>query len=431
MFNFQKEPGKELKIEKILSKEKPLISVIVPFYNDGAHITQTIYSILNQTFPLFELFIINDGSTDRESIEKLKEIELLDSRIKVFHKENTGVSKTRDYGAKQASESSKYFVFCDSDDLLEPNYLELCFLSLETHPNAGWAYTNSVGFESMEYEWNCHFDSEIMKYDNLLVLIAMIRKDVFWEVNGFSLEGKNMYEDWNLWLKLLSKKFFPLHLSYYGSWYRRKENGEFQRAKTSNHKKAFQVIKKTRKELNQKVNAIEFPIALNTKKSKVIKPLFQYNEPFSKLFLLETASEEDVSFYNTLAEKERIIVVFTFPKIHHEEQFFHSSIQVFCLSEFLELADWDSFIEYLKVTRNVEEVITKVDYHTKEYQKRYQEACMKYYKFYDYPEAISFFETHYKLYKWKVKLDFLSRKLHCYKFNIWLQKQIYKLLKRN
>ena len=158
-FDFSKEPGK--KLEKIefenISSIKPLISVIMPFYNDKEHIEQTVNSLLNQTFPAFELLIIDDGSKDKESLEKLEEIKKLDTRIKVLHKENSGAALSRDYGVSKASKTSKYIVFCDSDDLLNKTYLETAFWTLKTNPKASWAYSDSVGFEGLEYTWNKWF----------------------------------------------------------------------------------------------------------------------------------------------------------------------------------------------------------------------------------------------------------------------------------
>ena len=171
-FDFSKEPGK--KLEKIdfenMSGLEPLISIIMPFYNDKEHIEQTINSLLNQTFPAFEILIIDDGSNDKESVEKLKEIQKLDSRIKVHHKENGGAAVARDYGVSKTAKTSKYIVFCDSDDLLNKTYLETSFWTLETNQKASWAYTDSIGFEGTEYTWNKWFDSNKMKKENDLVI---------------------------------------------------------------------------------------------------------------------------------------------------------------------------------------------------------------------------------------------------------------------
>ena len=110
-FDFSLEPGKTLKDRIEYVKKEPIISVIMPFYNDQKYIRQSVYSILNQTFPYFELVIIDDGSTDEESLKELESVENIDERIRVLHRENQGVSVARDYGVKNTSPSTKYIVF--------------------------------------------------------------------------------------------------------------------------------------------------------------------------------------------------------------------------------------------------------------------------------------------------------------------------------
>lgn len=97
-----------------------LISVIIPAYNCEKYLKASVKSVLLQNYKNFELLIINDGSTDYTSAlcEKLK---LLDSRIKVFHKENGGLSDARNYGIKRAN--GKYICFLDADDTYNENYL--------------------------------------------------------------------------------------------------------------------------------------------------------------------------------------------------------------------------------------------------------------------------------------------------------------------
>ena len=153
-YDFSLEPGKKKESNRNYKDKNPVISVVIPFYNDKDYIKQSVNSILNQTFPYYEILIIDDGSKDESSLEKLKEVETSDKRIKVFHKENEGLSATRDYGASQSSKTCKYIMFLDSDDLLEPTYLECAYWTLETNEKASWAYSDSVGFDAEQYTWN-------------------------------------------------------------------------------------------------------------------------------------------------------------------------------------------------------------------------------------------------------------------------------------
>ena len=162
-FKFELEPGKKINNKMEYIEKNPIISVIVPFYNSKKYIEQTIRSILNQTFPYYEVLIIDDGSKDKESLEKLERVKKLDKRIKVFHKNNEGLAATRDFGAAKSSESCEYLMFIDDDDLIEPTFLECAYWTLETNKDAAWAYSDSIGFEGQEYLWNKYFDSEKLK----------------------------------------------------------------------------------------------------------------------------------------------------------------------------------------------------------------------------------------------------------------------------
>lgn len=97
------------------------ISVIVPVYKVEMFLSQCIKSILGQSFTDFELLLIDDGSPDLSG-EICMEWAKKDSRIRVFHQKNSGVSAARNKGLSEAQ--GKYVVFVDSDDWVFPNYLE-------------------------------------------------------------------------------------------------------------------------------------------------------------------------------------------------------------------------------------------------------------------------------------------------------------------
>ena len=89
------------------------VSIIIPVYNVENFLKVCINSILVQTFRSFEVLLIDDGSTD-SSGELCDNIALIDSRIRVFHKSNGGLSSARNYGMDRAL--GEYIIFLDSDD---------------------------------------------------------------------------------------------------------------------------------------------------------------------------------------------------------------------------------------------------------------------------------------------------------------------------
>ena len=365
-FDFSKEPGK--KLEKIdfenMSGLEPLISIIMPFYNDKEHIEQTINSLLNQTFPAFEILIIDDGSNDKESVEKLKEIQKLDSRIKVHHKENGGAAVARDYGVSKTAKTSKYIVFCDSDDLLNKTYLETSFWTLETNQKASWAYTDSIGFEGTEYTWNKWFDSNKMKKENDLVITSMIKKDDFNEVEGFNINEKNVYEDWNLWLKLIAKGHFPVHMNYYGCWYRRKAESELNRAR-ENNERAMEIINATAKTIKGDIKAKQYPLfnydwdIIKDEVKSIPSVKRSENNKINLLMIIPWmvmggADQFNFDLISRLDKsKYDITIISTEPAVNTYRQAFEDYATVYDLSTFLDQKYWVAFINYIIEKNNI------------------------------------------------------------------------------
>lgn len=354
-------PGR--KLEKIDFEgyliEKPEITIVTPFYNGGKYIDETINSVLSQTFPAWEWIIVNDGSTNENSLEKLKEIEKIDKRIKIVHKENSGAAASRDYGANLANENSKYLFFLDDDDVINKTYLECAYWTLQTNKSASWAYSDLLNFQGQESRWIKYFDSEIEKEENLLVVTALIRKEDFWEVNGYELREKAVYEDWNLWLKLLAKGKKPVRMNFDGFWYRKKENeSELQRSK-ANQDNALKIIKETSKKITKKVEAIQYPkqdynweeiieeVPENVKyhvqekgKINILMIIPWMVTGGADKFNLDLITRIDKSKYN-------IIVVSTNPKINAWRQDFEEQTIVYDLTTFIDQRYWTAFINNL------------------------------------------------------------------------------------
>lgn len=124
----------------MLETNVPKISIIVPVYNTEKYLIKCIQSILFQSFTDFELLLINDGSNDNSGAI-CDQYAANDTRVRVFHKENGGVSSARNVGLENAK--GEWITFVDSDDWLGHNYLR----SLIAHSNADMVMTsfNCVG----------------------------------------------------------------------------------------------------------------------------------------------------------------------------------------------------------------------------------------------------------------------------------------------
>ena len=107
---------------------KELISIIVPIYNVEKYIHKCIESIINQTYKNLEIILVDDGSPDNCG-NICEEYAKNDSRIKVIHKENNGLSSARNAGLEICK--GDYIGFVDSDDYIELNMYEVLINALK------------------------------------------------------------------------------------------------------------------------------------------------------------------------------------------------------------------------------------------------------------------------------------------------------------
>lgn len=127
-----------------------LLSVVIPYYNMGKYITACVQSIKASTYADLEILIINDGSTDPESLSILKQLELTD-RIKVFNKPNEGLANTRNYGAMKAT--GDWLAFLDADDMVAPDYYEKALRVLKQYENVFFVGSFVQYFGDTNQKW--------------------------------------------------------------------------------------------------------------------------------------------------------------------------------------------------------------------------------------------------------------------------------------
>ena len=105
-----------------------LISIIVPVYNVEQYLEKCVNSIINQTYKNLEIILVDDGATDTSG-KMCDELAKIDSRIKVYHKENGGLSDARNYGVERAT--GEYIGFVDSDDYIDSEMYEKLYEAIK------------------------------------------------------------------------------------------------------------------------------------------------------------------------------------------------------------------------------------------------------------------------------------------------------------
>lgn len=101
--------------------ESVLVSVVIPVYNVERYIKYCVDSVLRQTYQRLDIILIDDGSTDKSG-HICDEFAVLDARVRVFHKENGGLSDARNFGLERAY--GEWVCFIDSDDFVSPIFIE-------------------------------------------------------------------------------------------------------------------------------------------------------------------------------------------------------------------------------------------------------------------------------------------------------------------
>ena len=187
----------------------PRVSVIIPVFNRADLISETIESILAQTYRDFEIVVVNDGSTDN-TIGVLSKYEA--DNVRVISQKNQGQGIARNTGI-QASKG-ELIAFLDSDDLWLPEKLACQSSLFDSQPNLAWCYSDAMCFSnktnldlySFSYR-NKPYEGQIAEYLLLRCFIptltVVIHRRVFEEVGLFDKLPKA--EDWDLWLRIAAK----------------------------------------------------------------------------------------------------------------------------------------------------------------------------------------------------------------------------------
>jgi glycosyltransferase involved in cell wall biosynthesis len=200
----------------------PCVTIVTPFYNTGLLFHDTARSVLQQSLQQWRWLIINDGSTEPESLTVLATYRQRDPRIQVLdHETNRGLSAARNTGFRQAD--TTYVVQLDSDDLLEPTALEKWLWFLESYPEYAFVKGYTVGFGAQEYLWSNGFHAGAKFLDqNLVAPTSMIRAAVCQEVGGYDETNRAGLEDWAFWLHCANLGYWGDTIPEYLDWYRRR-----------------------------------------------------------------------------------------------------------------------------------------------------------------------------------------------------------------
>ncbi|MBI2995188.1 MAG: glycosyltransferase [Candidatus Melainabacteria bacterium] len=199
----------------------PKVSIIIPTYNRENFISETIESVLNQTFKDFEIVIINDGSTDNTK----KKLEKFNTKIKLINQANSERAVSRNNGVKNSN--GEYIAFLDSDDLWEKDKLEKQVEILDKYKDMVLVYSqcsrineNGIKIKTAKRQlegYSGNIFEKLLLRNIISSPTPLVRRDFFEKTIGFQTQYVP-YEDWEFWLRfsLFGKFYFiPERLARY------------------------------------------------------------------------------------------------------------------------------------------------------------------------------------------------------------------------
>lgn len=180
------------------------VSVVIPCYNHGQYLEDVLKSLDQCDTNLFEVIIVNDGSTDEYTNQYL--LDLSRKGYNVISQKNLGLGAARNEGIKKAK--GKYILPLDADNRIHPDYITKSLEVFEKYDDIAVVYSNANYFgEKTGILRPGPFNLQRLMLGNYIDACAVIRKTVIEEVGFYDNMRIMGYEDWDLWLRIGFKDY--------------------------------------------------------------------------------------------------------------------------------------------------------------------------------------------------------------------------------
>lgn len=187
----------------------PAVSVVVPCYNGGRFLDQLLKSLRAQKFRDFEVVIVDDGSSEPDTIARLA---ALPPDIRVVRQANAGLPAARNTGFRNAQGS--FVLPLDCDDALEPSYLSTLVSALQVAPSdVGFVFTHMRLVGAITGTFKTRFDRFDQLFVNRLPYCMLLRKSAWEAVGGYDETMRDGSEDWEFSIRLAQAKFRGIEIA--------------------------------------------------------------------------------------------------------------------------------------------------------------------------------------------------------------------------
>lgn len=177
------------------------ITIVIPCYNHGHFLLEALQSLTLCDRDLYQVVIVNDGSTDGDTLAILAQLQ--DQGYFIHHQTNNGLANARNQGIKLAN--TPYILPLDCDNKIRPNYLTKSIAILDQQPNIDVVYGNVHYFGEQDLVWALpDFDLVHLLARNYIDACAVFRKTTWQKVGGYDeqIPDRLGYEDWDFWLSV-------------------------------------------------------------------------------------------------------------------------------------------------------------------------------------------------------------------------------------
>ena len=212
------------------------VSVIIPCYNSGETIEQTVKSVEKQTWSNIDLIIVNDGSDDGYTLNVLSKL----TNARIFHQKNSGLSSARNKGLANAK--GNYVFFLDADDWIEIDAISK-MMEFMKFSNSSIIFSDTIleGESKGLRKKNYNFFEQL--FINHIPYCFLIEKKIFEKVGNYDEEMKVGYEDWEFNIRLARAGFFPKRIKQPLFHYRVSKSGMLNSISKNYHFETFDYIK--------------------------------------------------------------------------------------------------------------------------------------------------------------------------------------------
>lgn len=188
-----------------------MLTVIVPYYNLGKTLPQTLKSAFAIDYPSYEVLLIDDGSSDVDSIVVLHEMETRYPYLRVVRQENHGLSYVRNLGSRLAR--GEYITFLDADDMVAPDFYRRAIALLEQYKNAAYVSCWFRLFGDAE-GYKAYFPSCLpaLLLDNMQGPGCVCRRSVFLAYGQNCTDMHKGLEDHEFWINMAEHGYFGLNI---------------------------------------------------------------------------------------------------------------------------------------------------------------------------------------------------------------------------